>query len=124
MFNQFCYSCVRKSRSERKKFSHASKKLQWPLLDSVADTTVTMRPSYDKLNYFSKIGNLNKYPRDPHMLSLCSWKQEQCEGMGIVTLVVENIAKNLDIEPSKVSLIKVNTLESNGIEIGLNIFCL
>ena len=28
----------------------------------------------------AKIGRENRFPRDPHMLGLLSWKQEQVEG--------------------------------------------
>ena len=76
----------------------------------------------------AKIGRENRFPRDPHMLGLLSWKQEQVEGalyctvlyctvlytvqvegVAIVTIVVENILKELDIDQSKVALLKVNT---------------
>ena len=106
MFNQFCYSCVRRSKSERKKFSAAVRKLEWPLLDSVVDTSVTSSPGGEKLNYLSKIGNLNRFPRDPYMLSLCSWKQEQVEGVGVVTFIVENIVKKLELDASRILIIK------------------
>ena len=57
----------------------------------------------------AKIGRENRFPRDPHMLGLLSWKQEQVEGVAIVTMVVENILKELDIDQTKVALLKVNT---------------
>ena len=60
----------------------------------------------------AKIGRENRFPRDPHMLGLLSWKQEQVEGVAIVTIVVENILKELDIDQSKVALLKVNTTKS------------
>ena len=41
------------------------------------------------------------------MLALCSWKQEQVEGMGLVTFIVENILKEYDVDQNRVSVIKV-----------------
>ena len=57
----------------------------------------------------AKIGRENRFPRDPHMLGLLSWKQEQVEGVAIITIVVENILKELDIDQSKVALLKVTS---------------
>lgn len=51
---------------------------------------------------------ITRLPRDPYMLALCSWKQEQVEGMGLVTFIVENILKEYDVDQSKVSAIKVS----------------
>ena len=107
MFNQFCYSSVRKSKTDKKKFSQASRNLEWPLLDAIPDTSITLQPRLANMNYLAKIGNQNRFPRDPYMLSLCSWKQEQIEGVGAITLIVENVIKELEIEPSNLALVKV-----------------
>ena len=107
MYNEFCYSCQRTKPSNSYLFSHEKWKLQWPLLDAKVDSDVMTQPNGDSLNYLSKIGRENKYPRDPFMLSLCSWKQEQCEGIGLVTLITENIIKELNIKQSQVVIVKV-----------------
>ena len=54
---------------------------------------------------------LTRLPRDPYMLALCSWKQEQVEGMGLVTFIVENILKEYDVDQSRVCAIKVNQID-------------
>ena len=41
------------------------------------------------------------------MLALCSWKQEQVEGMGLVTFIVENILKEYNVDQERVVAIKV-----------------
>ena len=69
------------------------------------------------LNYFSCLytysysTNTSRLPRDPYMLALCSWKQEQVEGMGLVTFIVENILKEYDVDQNRVSVIKVSEIE-------------
>lgn len=103
-FSQFNYSCMPSSGAEaKKKFSSAAWRLQSPLLDYVADTSILIEPGHANMNHLSKIGNENRLPRDPYMLALCSWKQEQVEGMGLVTFIVENILKEYDVDQSKVS---------------------
>ena len=54
---------------------------------------------------------LTRLPRDPYMLALCSWKQEQVEGMGLVTFIVENILKEYDVDQSRVCAIKVSQID-------------
>ena len=108
MFNQFCYTSVKRSVKEiKRRFSQASKNLEWPQLDAIPDTSIALQPRLDNMNYLAKIGNQNRFPRDPHMLSLCSWKQEQIEGVGVITLIVEKIIRELEIEPTNVALVKV-----------------
>merc|ERR1719468_1075459 len=46
------------------------------------------------------------------MLALCSWKQEQGEGMGLVTFIVENILKEYEVDQSRVSAIKTGLCQS------------
>ena len=53
---------------------------------------------------------LTRLPHDPYMLALCSWKQEQIEGMGVVTFIVENILKEYDVDQSRISAIKVSKI--------------
>ena len=60
-FSQFSYSCVQRSGPEaNKKFSSAARRLQSPLLDSVADTSILIEPGHANMNHLSKIGNENK----------------------------------------------------------------
>ena len=63
------------------------------------------------LEIWSEFQILTRLPRDPYMLALCSWKQEQVEGMGLVTCIVENILKEYDVDQSRVCAIKVNPLD-------------
>ena len=71
----------------------------------------------------AKIGRENRFPRDPHMLGLLSWKQEQVEGVAIVTIVVENILKELDIDQSKVALLKVTSNSTHFMRYQPNFAC-
>jgi len=113
MFNQFCYSYVKKVPSDRKKFSTALKKRSWPpMMDMKPTITMTLRTTMDRVNYLSKIGRQNRFPSHPDILSLCSWKQDQFEGVGIINLVVENIINTLDIKIEKVEIIKTGLLHS------------
>lgn len=113
MFNQFCYSCVRKMPHDKKKFSTALKKCSWPpMLDSLPDSVLKIPATLDKMNHLSKIGKQNRFPSDPMMLNLCSWKQEQFEGVGIVTLVVEEIIRKLEIKLEKVIIVKTGLFDS------------
>ena len=62
------------------------------------------------INAKSKALFLTRLPHDPYMLALCSWKQEQIEGMGVVTFIVENILKEYDVDQSRISAIKVSKI--------------
>lgn len=62
------------------------------------------------VNAKSKALFLTRLPHDPYMLALCSWKQEQIEGMGVVTFIVENILKEYDVDQSRISAIKVSKI--------------
>jgi len=77
------------------------------MLDSQPTAMLTLRTSMEKLNYLSKIGRQNRFPSHPDMIHLCSWKQDQFEGVGIINLVVENIINTLDIKHEKVEIVKV-----------------
>ena len=77
------------------------------MLDSLPDSVLKIPATLDKMNHLSKIGKQNRFPSDPMMLNLCSWKQEQFEGVGIVTLVVEEIIRKLEIKLEKVIIVKV-----------------
>ena len=56
------------------------------------------------------------------MLALCSWKQEQVEGMGLVTFIVENILKKCDVDQNRVSAIKVSKIDFTMFYAGLCFF--
>ena len=62
------------------------------------------------VNAKSKALFLTRLPHDPYMLALCSWKQEQIEGMGVVTFIVKNILKEYDVDQSRISAIKVSKI--------------
>ena len=49
------------SKLANKKFSSAARRLQSPLLDSVADTSILIEPGHANMNHLSKIGNENRW---------------------------------------------------------------
>jgi len=109
MFNQFCYSGIQNNSVTRKKFSNALRKLSWPpMLDAVPDYVIRFYPTWEKQNQLLKVGKDNRFPKDPMLLHLCSWRQEQLEGVGIITLIVEDIIKKLGIHLHQVIIVKTS----------------
>ena len=110
--NQFCFSCIQKRKKENKKknFPTALKKLQWPQLDSVSTATSSVSPDKNQLQLLSRIGRENKCPSNTHIFNLLSWRQEQVEGVGVITFVANNICQELGISLKKVAAIKVSVL--------------
>jgi len=82
------------------------------MLDSLPDLVFEIPTTFNKLTHLSKIGKQNRFPSDPMMLNLCSWKQEQFEGVGIVTLIVEEIIRKLEIKLEKVIIVKTGLYDS------------
>ena len=120
-FNQFCFSCVQRGKKEniKKSFPTALKKLEWPLPDSVSTSNCSVSPDKNQLQFLSKIGRENKCPSNNHIFNLLSWRQEQLEGVGVITFVTNNICQELEINFNKVAAIKVRLL---GCLLEVNIF--
>ena len=126
MFNQFCFSGLYKSEKKEKKrlFPTTLKKLQWPLSDSVSTSNCYVSPDKNQLQFMSKIGRENKCPSDSHVFNLLSWRQEQLEGVGVITFVTDKICQELDISVSKIAAIKTGLGErvSEGAVVETNIW--
>ena len=109
MFNQFCFSCFHNSERKkgRRSFPTTLLRLQWPLPDSVSTSNCFLTPNSNQLYSLSKIGRENKCPSNSHIFNLLSWRQEQLEGIGVITFVTEKICEEMEIDVRKIAAIKV-----------------